>query len=300
MRNFIIIFTEKEGSTPLVRMLDKFEQISMLHQHNDKAWQAWEPFNHQECGSMPMGNLQQCLDMLFNNEPTDFEQLNQIYTRTATDPLERVNQNGAVGFKMRFFTPENPLHIVGAQKCNKLTQLLFRKLREKSFKTMMLDVLKKNNVVVFFAVRQDLLRWGLSKYHGDGTGKTGHLQFRLAIGNIKSKDIGKMTVDCKKLEKIIAKCEKSHRQRRSLMAEMNSAGIQAYPLCYEGFLTDKRQYFKQIAAHLELDLSKQQLDAVLESEQYFKKVHSDDIADIVVNHQEVMQSIGDRFFSWQS
>ena len=32
MRNFIILFNEKAGTSPLVRLLDKFELISVVHQ----------------------------------------------------------------------------------------------------------------------------------------------------------------------------------------------------------------------------------------------------------------------------
>lgn len=60
----------------------------------------------------------------------------------------------------------------------------------------MIKILRRNDTVVFLAVRQDVFRWGLSKYHGDGTGQPpGHLQFKLARGELQKSEIGKIHVD---------------------------------------------------------------------------------------------------------
>jgi hypothetical protein len=97
MQNFIIFFGGKEGTSPLVRLLNNFEQISIIHQVNNKGW---EPFDRHNCGHMSIRNLKRCLDIVFNKASTDFEQLNQIYIRTAKRPLEEISRNGVIGFKM--------------------------------------------------------------------------------------------------------------------------------------------------------------------------------------------------------
>jgi len=295
MRNFIILFTEKEGSTPLVRLLDNFEQISMLHQVDTVAW---EPFDVNGCGPMPLDTLQACLNTAFSQGPVDIDKLNQLYTQTATNHLAPVDNNGAIGFKMRFVNPYNPLQFKSSAMFNKLTKKLFQKLGAGGFKKMMFDVLKRNNVVVFFAVRQDMLRWGLSKYHGDGTGKAGHLQFQLANGKLKKEDIGKIEVDCQKLERHISACEKVHNERLSLMNEMKATGIDAYPLRYEDFLVDKPTYLTRLFKLIELAVPAAQISEVLSQEAYFKKVHSDDLSQFVINHQQVMEQVGERFYRW--
>ncbi|NQZ09130.1 MAG: hypothetical protein HRT35_18385 [Algicola sp.] len=303
MRNFIIFFTEKEGSTPLVRLLDNFDPISMLHQVDTVAW---EPFDVNGCGPMPLKTLEACLNTVYSEGPIDNKKLNDLYTQTAINSLMPIHKNGelgqagVVGFKMRFVNPHNPLQLKGAPTCNKLTKKLFQKTGASAFKTLMFDVLKKNNVVVFFAVRQDLLRWGLSKYHGDGTGKPGHLQFQLANGKLNEKDIGKFHVDCQRLEKHIKQCENVHNERRQLMTEMIDAGLNAYPLCYEDFLNDKPAYLARLFNCLELDISPEQVNEVIKSKEYFKKVHSDDLSAFVINHKEVMEKVGNRFYSWQT
>lgn len=296
MRNFIIFFDEKEGTRSLVRLLNNFERISIIHQVNNRGW---EPFDRQTCGPMSLGSLERCLDIVFNKSSIDFKRLNRIYTRTSALPLEEISSGiGAVGFKMRFTPPAKIFpNIINCGALNRLSEI-FTAYYAQRFKHMMLKVLKKYDIMVFLAVRQDIYRWGLSKYHGDGSGKPGHLQFKLASGKISRNEIGKIDVDCSRLRKIISVCEASHDRKRRLLEELQLAGIQAHPLLYEDFLTDKQQYFSQILNHLEIKTSQGEIDAALKGGAYFKKVHSDDISDFVQNYGEVQEKFGDRFVSW--
>jgi len=157
---------------------------------------------------------------------------------------------------------------------------------------MMFDVLKRNDVVVFLALRQDILRWALSKYHGDGTGKPGHLQFKLAKGKIKRSSIGNIHVDSTRFKTVISQCVEAHARKRRLMEEFKLAGIQSHFLIYEDFLTDKQKVLNRILDILELKTSTQEIDAALKRGAYFEKVHSDNIANFVVNHEEIMEKFG--------
>lgn len=280
MRNFIIIFAEKEGTSPLIRLLDNFEQISIIHQVKT---QDWEPFDIHNRGAMTLGNLERCLDMIFNRESINFKQLNQIYTRTAKKPLEEFSRNEVTGLKMRLTTP---------RKNSRFWNTLPKNFTYDSFSLMMLNVLKRNDVVVFLALRQDILRWALSKYHGDGTGNPGHLQFKLANGRIKRNSIGKIHVDSTRFKIIISQCVEAHAHKRRLMEEFNLAAIQTHFLIYEDFLTDKQKYLNRILDILELKTSTQEIDAAFKRGTYFEKVHSHDITNFVVNHEEVMDKFG--------
>lgn len=294
MRNFIIFFEEKEGTSPLVRLLNNFERISIIHQVNNMGW---EPFDRHNCGPMSLRSLQCCLDIVFSKSSIDFKRLNQIYTRTSTRPLEEISGGiGSVGFKMRF-KPPNIFDIRESSRWYRLSEI-FSRYHIRRFKAMIINILRRNDVVVFMAVRQDVLRWGLSKYHGDGTGKPGHLQFKLAKGEINRDEIGKIYVDCTRLEKIITKAEKSYESKRLLVEEFKRAGIRTSSLLYEDFLKDKQQFFTKILNHLEIEISKDEIDAALKRGGYFKKVHSDDISDFVENYEEVQEKFGDRFVSW--
>ncbi len=55
----------------------------------------------------------------------------------------------------------------------------------------------------------------------------------------------------------------------------------------------------KISECLELKISAEEIDAVLQRGEYFEKVHSDDISEFVVNHQEVLEKFGNRFISWR-
>ena len=297
MRNFIIFFHEKTGTSPLVRLLDKFDSISIS---NQKKYTGFEPFDRHKVGRMTLNNLEKCLDIIFNQEPKNTEQLNRTYMATANRPLDVVRENVAIGFKMRFTPPNNyPLHIHGLPVWKRLAKKVFRKQLQQSFKKMMFDTLKKHNVIVLMAIRQDVLRLGLSKYHGDGTGEPGHLQFKLARGEIARDEIGKVQVDCERLEEIISKCETLHEQDRILMDELKQSRIQNHPILYEDFVTDKRSYLEALFRILELKISSDEVSQVLGQEEFFKKVHSDDISEFVENHEQVKNRFADRFVSWR-
>jgi len=287
MRNFIIFFIGKEGTSPLIRLLDNFDRVSVLHHEG-----GLEPFDRHDCGPMSTRNLKKCLDIVLSGKKIDFDRLNRIYTKTAAKPFAVTGSDCAVGFKMRFQPPGNGLlDMPGFKSWNKWAPRAFRKYRRRSFRKMMLEVLKRNNPVVFFAFRQDLLRWSLSKYHGDGNCRPGHMQFDLASGKISREEIGKIHVDCDRLGEILAKSEKMVARKNRLMEEFRSKGIDVFPLSYEDFLEDKYRYFSRFFEILEIQVSKQEIEAALEKGAYYKKVHSRDISEFVINHQEVM----DRF-----
>jgi len=232
---------------------------------------------------MTLRDLERCLDMVFNGESINFNLLNQIYNRTAGSPLEEFSGNVVTGLKMRFTTPgKNSLFR------NKLPE----NFTEDSFRRMMFNVLKRNDVVVFLALRQDILKWALSKYHGDGTGKPGHLQFKLANGKIKRSSIGKIHVNCTHLEQIISQCLEAHARKRRLMEDFSRAAIETHYLSYEDFLTDKQKYLNRILDIIELNISSKEINAALKMGAYFEKVHSDDIKNFVVNHEEVLEKFG--------
>ena len=110
MTDFIVFFEEKEGTTALMRLLDNFNQLSLIHQTGNTGW---EPFDRHACGRMSLSSLSQCFEIIFGNDPVDMERLNRIYTNTATGPLEFFDKQKAVGFKMRFVAPKRDLPVLG-------------------------------------------------------------------------------------------------------------------------------------------------------------------------------------------
>lgn len=296
MKNFIIFFEEKEGSTVLVRLLNNFHQISIVHQTNHEGW---EPLDRGSCGNISLANLKTCLNILFHSGPIDFEYLNHIYTQTAKKPIEAFDSsNTAIGFKMRF----NPNLTVppSVHRLSKWHPLAFiiRQLNKIRYTKMIADVLNAKEVVVFMLVRQDVLRWALSKYHGDGTNRHGQLQFRLASGHITSEELGKINVDCKRLGRIIIECERIHQRKNRIASLLMRKDIKVVPIRYEDFLKDKVSYFKKLGKEIDVDFSDQQIADTLIIGGLYKKVHSDDISEFVINHEEVLDKFGDRFVRW--
>ncbi len=292
MRNFIIFFDEKEGTSPLVRLMDQVPGISVLHQTEDKGW---EPFDTHSAGYMSVSNMEACFDIIFSRKNNDFDTLNEIYCRTSSRPLENVALEGAIGFKMRY----NP-HGLNLP-FQKLTRRISRKsgiFNQRAYREMMLRVLKRHNIMVFIAVRQDVFRWALSKYHGDGSGKPGHLQFKLANGSIGKSDIGKISVDCGRFEKILNKCTAIHNSKKQLIEHFDANGIQNSPIRYESFVEDKGQVLTDICDYLSVHTPAETLEKVATQGSALKKVHSNDISEFVTNHEEILNKFGDRFVAW--
>jgi len=291
VQKFILLFDEKEGTSPAMRLLDRFERVAIVHQIDNKGW---EPFDRHNCGPMPLSDLKACLRMIYGDAPVDMQSLNALYGNTATRPLESFSNQNAVGMKMRFRAPQ-------PTDAKSRIRLPWTKSADtpNEFKQMMFALFRESNVVVFIAVRQDTLRWALSKYHGDGSGQQGHLQFKLASGKIRREDIGRIHVDPAKLEKVLQECEQAYAKKQQLRQELLAAGVTVALLRYEDYLADKRSYLEQFFNVLQFPVSEEETATALANGDHFQKVHADDISEFVENHEEVLNRFGDRFRAWE-
>jgi hypothetical protein len=166
----------------------------------------------------------------------------------------------------------------------------FRRYSIKRFQT--------NDVVVFLTVRQDIFRWALSRYHGDGTGQSGHLQFQLARGKIDRSQIPKIHVDLHALRRLLVDCERLIMLKRRLLARLNRNGVTAWPMLYESFCDDKRAFFAEVLSRLDLPSTEQDISDALNRGTSFQKVHSHDIREFVVNADDVLEEFGERYIGW--
>jgi hypothetical protein len=280
-KRFIILFEQKEGSTPMIRLLDNFDDIDIVHQESNSGW---EPFDRHNAGAMPVSSYLRCLELIFGPDEPFMDELNSIYSATSNKRLESFDKNKNVGFKMRL-RPQHDNRFV-------------RWLRASKFKRETFDVFRRHGVVVFVTVRQDIFRWALSMYHGNGTGQPGHLQFKLAKGLIRRSDIPPIKVDLAAFRPILKKFEDQIAEKRQLIDELNSLGIPAFPLLYEEFCNDKESFFQTFVERLGLPLSAAEVRAALDRGTDLKKVHSDDISEFVINADEVLAEFGDRYITW--
>ena len=136
------------------------------------------------------------------------------------------------------------------------------------------------------------MRWALSIYHGDGEGRPGALQFRLADGRISREDINTIEVDCERLDQEIAKCRLRHAYKKGLVAHLGRSGVDVQVLRYEDFVSDRVAYLRRLCALLELDLSDTALETAIDAGPFFEKVHSQDISTFVSNHRQLERFAG--------
>lgn len=280
-RNFIILFDEKEGSTPIVRLLDNFDEIEIVRQD---ASSGWEPFDLHCCGPISLPNYLRCLDLIYGDQTPYMDELNRIYSATAKHPLRAFDKAKSVGFKMRFQPQRDNVWL--------------HRLLKRPFTYFSIQRFRKNDVFVFVTVRQDIFRWALSKYHGDGTGKPGHLQFKLARGTITRSEIPKIRVDPDAFSEVLEECERLIAQKRRLLERLSRSGVRAAPMFYESFCDDQAAFFADVMSKLELPVTQEDIAAALDKGTRFQKVHSHDISEFVINADEITERFGDRYVHW--
>jgi hypothetical protein len=299
MSNFILFFTQKEGTSAIIRILDHFERIGVVHQIENEGF---EPFNDHNCGPMPLSALEECLEMIFAERPIDFDALNRIYTRTATRPLEKFAEADTVGFKMRFVPPvKGPrlLDHLGPLKKRSRALVVNYQVEHGRFRHIMLGVLKKYDVRVLMAVRQDVFRWALSRYHGDGSGRPGHPQFAFADREGQRQHLGRIHVDCERFESLVRHCEALHERKKRLVLDLKQKGIAVYPLLYEDFVDDPTEFFRSLLKRLGTERSPDEIEQALAHGTALQRVHSGSVSEYVVNHQQIVDRFGGRFVRWE-
>jgi hypothetical protein len=293
MSHFLVLFNEKEGSSHLMMLLNHFSGISVVHQTDN---QGWEPFDRHAHRSLSTGSLMKCLDLVFAPGGEKQTELNRIYTRTSSRPLDYYDRGGDIGFKMRFEPPRDPCLLTRViERLPWFGSSLAKRLdiERRWYQYRLFSLLRQHKVVVLFAVRQDLYRWSLSKYHGDGTGNDGHLQFKIATGELDRTKVPAIEVDPVGLQQVIDKCRFIVDMKIKLKHKMQKAGIRTAAVIYEEYMRDPYAYFHKLFEALGRRVSDAEIAAVLEKGSSLKKVHSEDISEFVLNHQEIEAAFGD-------
>jgi hypothetical protein len=288
-KNFVIFFNEKEGTSPLVRLLHHVPGVAIVHQEGGAGW---EPFDKHNCGTMRITDLIKCLEMIYSAEPVHMSKLNALYTKTASRPLASFEKEYAVGFKMRF-RPAKNLFMGFPSVIRRLPMRTVEVFRRRMFR-----LLKEYDVTVFIAVRQDVLRWALSMYHGDGSAKKGHMQFKVARGVMELDDLPKLHVDCDRLSKLISEGTENLEQKKKLINNLQALGITAQPIFYEEFCFNPQAYLRNFFDRLGAPVPDAAIAEALQRGTVLKKVHPHDIATFVSNHEEVLSRFSGTFVPW--
>ena len=293
MSNFLVLFDEKEGTSHLMVLLSHFSGISVVHQTDNYGWEPFDVHLHQ---GLSTNTLMKCLNLVYSSGHNSVDKLNRIYTRSARRPLEFFDQNDDVGFKIRFNPPAEQgllsrsvasLPGFGPKWAKQLD------IDRRYYQHRLFTLLRRHKVVVLFAVRQDLFRWALSKYHGDGTGKEGHLQFALADGKIEASEVPSIEVDPDKFRKVINFCRYNVKLKKHLLRLMEQAGIKTAAVIYEDYLNEPYRYFHKLMGAIDHPVTDAEIEAALQKGSWLKKVHSHEISDFVSNHKEIEAEFGD-------
>jgi len=263
MKNFIIFNTEKEGSCALIQTLDNFNEINIISDFI-------EPFdkhmfiNKQNASGKDISkeDFLKCVSLIYDSSDNYLEELNLIYSQYNNQCRFKFSKDKSHGFKMRL---------------------------RRQWKAELFSLLKQFYVTAFVLIRQDVLRWALSKYHGDGTGRKGHLQF----DHVNIKDLPKIKVSWRLLKKKIERCQRRIEEKERLLQDLRASGVDAFPLYYEDFCNKKFDYFKQLLRRLDIKMTDREIQQVISNDCHFRKVHPDDIGEFVKNHEKITKKFGE-------
>ena len=294
MRDFILFFEEKEGTSAMMRWADRFENVRVVHHQNGRGWEPLEPYH------LGFDVRQQEVETLLNliyTQPRDFESLKAAYAEKVPErKLVSLPSDVSVGLKMRW-KPPRVVH-VGADAIDLPVNRVFKRQRYRAYREYMAEMLHENNVVPMLAVRQNIFKWALSKYHGDGKGKAGHLQFRLASGAISKADIPKIHVDLKRFGRLVDQCRRKHDRKREFVTWMQSQGLGVKPLLYESFLNQPVDFFGGFLEELGHESDPLEIQSILTQDMELQRVHSGALHEYVDNHLELEEAFGNCFESW--
>ena len=294
MKDFLLFFEEKEGTSAMMRWADRFENVQVVHHQNGRGWEPLEPFLLGR--DVKQNEVEELLNLIYSR-PRDLQALRDAYRiKVPGRKLVPLDSEVSVGLKMRW-KPPRVLH-VGTDVVDLPVNRLFKRQRYRVYREYMVEMLHENGVVPMLAVRQNIFKWALSKYHGDGTGKRGHLQFLLASGAMSREDIPKIHVNLRRFGRLVDLCRRKHDNKREFVEWMNSRGLEVKPLIYESFLEDPVNFFGGFLEAIGHDWTKQNIQSVLEQDIELKRVHSGKLSEYVENHQELEEAYGLSFESW--
>jgi len=213
---------------------------------------GFEPF---DANKKPLisKDIKKIFTLIFNKnvKKNYIEAINPIYKYYYKRDFPEFDKSKSVGFKMRI----KNLHDI-------------------------LPIAKKHNVVVFILFRHNILKWAISKCRPNS------YQFKLVKGQIQENP--PLNIDFNMLDKKIEECKKLHEQKKMILNRCIKDRLRAYPIYYEYMNEDKEKYFGDILDKIGITLSPDELSNFIAKQNYFKKVHSDNLEDFVINYNELL------------
>ena len=296
MRDFVLFFEEKEGTTAIMRWANRLPNVRVLHYTDDGGWEPLEPFKLGE--NVRHDEIQSLMQAIYLR-PRNMEELRRRYAmKVPNQELVALPNNYSIGLKMRWTPPR--VFYSGLPIFDLPVNRIFKGYRYRRYYDSMVQTLSDAGVAPMLAVRQNVFKWALSKYHGDGTGKKGHLQFKLASGELTRQDIPKINVNLSRFGRLLDQCRRKHDAKRQFVEQMAKDGLKVLPLLYEDFLEDKVRFFEGFLGHINNPVDTDDLKSSLEGDILLKRVHKGSLSDYVENHEALNRTYGDAFEPWTS
>lgn len=265
IKKFLLVYTQKEGSTAILQTLDNLPNITVV-----KSRRSYEPFDLHENKELSPIEILSNFNYVFRVGTN--EELTAINENRKENPEYQFDINAPVrGCKMRIRVRKD---FNSNQEFDDYINELF-------------SILTSNNFLVFILHRENIFNWALSTYHGDGSGHQGHLQFKLARGVLSQDSIPKIRIDSQKFLFVYKSLLALVENKRRLYRKLENLNMGVVILIYEDFLANKRLFFKKIYAALNVEVSESQLSEGLKLPIILKKVHSKPMSDYFVNYDEI-------------
>lgn len=294
MRDFVLYFEEKEGTTAIMRWANRLSNVRVLHYADDRCWEPLESFMLGE--NVRREEIQSLMQAIYVR-PRNMEELRRRYAmKVPNRELVTLPDNCSIGLKMRWTPPR--VFYSGLPIFDLPVNRICKEYRHRRYYDSMVQTLSDAGVAPMLAVRQNVFKWALSKYHGDGTGKKGHLQFKLASGELTRHDIPKIKVNLSRFGRLLDQCRRKHDAKRQFVEQMAKDGLEVFPLLYEDFLEDKVQFFEGFLDRIDNPMDLVDLKRSLEGDIVLKRVHKGSLSDYVENHEELHRAYGNAFESW--
>ncbi len=278
-----------------VSLLNNLDAFSIVHSLTDaQSTPQWEPFEFAKCGAMSNKNLELIFEEIFSGHTVDLHKVNAAYQQTSCQKIASIDASKSIGFKMRLHPPSRVLATT-MQTSPRWAQYFQRQYNDyllRDMKRRLFRIFRAYGVVVFMAVRQDILRWALSTYHGDGTHSFGHLQ------GSHDANHEKIYVDVDRLGTFIHRCRYIHKRKKKIVSELHAAGARVEILRYEDFQSDPKAHFRALCDTLDVDVTDADIQLALDTGTRFQKVHADDISTYVENHQDILARFHDCYEPW--
>ncbi len=277
-----------------MRWANRLSNVRVLHYADDRCWEPLESFMLGE--NVRREEIQSLMQAIYVR-PRNMEELRRRYAMKVPDrELVTLPDNCSIGLKMRWTPPR--VFYSGLPIFDLPVNRICKEYRHRRYYDSMVQTLSDAGVAPMLAVRQNVFKWALSKYHGDGTGKKGHLQFKLASGELTRHDIPKIKVNLSRFGRLLDQCRRKHDAKRQFVEQMAKDGLEVFPLLYEDFLEDKVQFFEGFLDRIDNPMDLVDLKRSLEGDIVLKRVHKGSLSDYVENHEELHRAYGNAFESW--